>query len=88
VAPAPTSVTVGIVAGIVPPPPIADDKVELIMISDELIIVSDELISVELMTDEILIIVSDVWFELLEFATIWYATPPTRIATMITAIIT
>jgi len=85
VAPAPTSVTVGIVAGMVPPPPIADDKVELIMVE---LIISDELISVELMTDEILIIVSDVWFELLEFATIWYATPPTRIATMITAIIT
>ena len=85
-APAPTSVTVGIVAGIVAPPPIADGRVELIIV--EVIMVSDELISVELMTDEILIIVSDVWFELLEFVIIWYATPPTRIATMITAIIT
>ena len=66
-APAPTSVTVGIVAGMVPPPPIADDKVELIMVE---LIISDELISVELMTDETLIIVSDVWFELLEFAII------------------
>ena len=67
-APAPTSVTVGIVAGIVPPPPIADDRVELSIV--EVIMVSDELISVELMTDERLIIVSDVWFELLEFAII------------------
>ena len=85
-APAPIRLTVGIVAGIVPPA-MAEEVTELIIVS---LIVWDELIiSVELITDETLIIVADVWLELLEeLEYIWYPSPPTRIATMITAIIT